>query len=147
MRKDRLKKTPPGIKGFGGKAGSGDSLVFQRLGRTKSGAGGISAAQVAFDNLVVDFIHKRTAERTGGDAGPAFDAAFHIPFNGAGLFISPESVKHARPDAGGIVALKTGHRNILIRGVSDRIDTASTRFLISGVSEGAGQLAGATAGA
>jgi len=127
--------------------GSGDSLVFQRFGRAKSGADGISAAQVAFDNFVVDVIHKRTAKRTGGHTGPAFDAAFHVPFNGAGLFIPPESVKHTRLDAGGIVALKAGYRNILIRGMSDRIDTASTRFLISGVSESAGQLAGAATGA
>ena len=110
------------------------------------GAGRVAFAEIALDNFIMYFIHQSASERTGRHAGHTLGATTLIELDCPGFFIAPQGIENAGFDAGRIIALQTGHRNIFIFGMRQRINTASTLFQILGMSEGTGQFAGATSG-
>ena len=74
------------------------------------GAGGVAAAEVAFNHQVVVLIHKRASERTGRHTSLTPHAYFLVDFHRAGFRVAGDSVHQAGFSAGRVLALQTNHR-------------------------------------
>ena len=75
-------------------------------GRAEAGALGVAAAQVAFHDRALGSVPRHVAERAGGHARPAPDAAGFVEPDGARRFVARQRLDRAHLDAGGLVALQ-----------------------------------------
>src|SRR3974377_1892701 len=75
---------------------------FDRVGRAELCAFGITAAVVAFEDLVGQLIPYRVAKRTGLDAHLAADALGVIKVDPAGSRVAGQRMRGANRNAGGV---------------------------------------------